>query len=92
MTQRQLAPHTHPLRASTQDGNTGSATNNIFGNTGTGDNDYGTYPDEAPFPALTAMSPMVIAMAGAGEPINNMMKGLGINYMIAIAGIFPPRP
>ena len=89
----QLPSHTHEFRASTLPGtvSTGNPTNNIFGNTGTGDTDYATYPQQ-PNPPLIAMSPNVIDKAGSAAPVPNMMPSLGLNFMIALHGIYPPKP
>jgi microcystin-dependent protein len=37
------------------------------------------------------MGPFEIAVAGGSQPHNNMMPYLGLNFCIALAGIFPPR-
>lgn len=51
-----------------------------------GGNAYGT---GAP---ATAMAAEAVAPAGAGQPHNNMMPYLALNYCIALQGVFPPRP
>jgi microcystin-dependent protein len=42
--------------------------------------------------ATTAMSPNTIAPTGGGQPHNNMMPYLGLNFCIALQGVFPARP
>jgi microcystin-dependent protein len=42
--------------------------------------------------ASTPLSPLAIGVTGSGFPHNNMMPYLGLNYCIALQGIFPPRP
>src|SRR5262249_7012617 len=42
-------------------------------------------------PALVAMSPSAIAAGGGGQPHNNMMPYLTLNFCIAVQGVFPKR-
>ncbi|MFC6330403.1 phage tail protein, partial [Alloalcanivorax gelatiniphagus] len=37
------------------------------------------------------MSPQALQAAGGFQPHNNRQPGLGINFIIALVGIFPPR-
>jgi microcystin-dependent protein len=37
------------------------------------------------------MNPQVIGLAGGSQPHNNMQPYLGMNFCIALNGIFPPR-
>ncbi|UWX59271.1 tail fiber protein [Chryseobacterium oranimense] len=39
----------------------------------------------------TAISPQSISFTGQGLPVNNMPPFLGLNYIICVAGIYPPR-
>jgi microcystin-dependent protein len=39
----------------------------------------------------TQMSFQALAQAGGGQPHNNMQPYLGLNFIIALQGIFPPR-
>ena len=43
-------------------------------------------------PANTTMAPQALAPAGDSLPHNNMMPYLTLNYIIAMQGVFPPRP
>ena len=38
------------------------------------------------------MSPNALVPAGGDQPHNNMMPYLGLNFCIALQGVFPPRP
>lgn len=38
------------------------------------------------------MSPNAIAVAGGGQPHNNLMPYLTLNFCIALQGVFPARP
>lgn len=40
----------------------------------------------------TAMSPLALAVAGGSLPHNNMAPFLVVTFIIALQGIFPPRP
>jgi microcystin-dependent protein len=46
----------------------------------------------APAPANTFMSPQATSITGGGQPHNNMMPYLTLNFCIALQGIFPQRP
>ncbi|UAJ79182.1 phage tail protein [Leifsonia sp. ZF2019] len=37
------------------------------------------------------LAPTAFAVTGGGQPHNNMQPSLGMNYIIALQGIFPPR-
>jgi microcystin-dependent protein len=41
---------------------------------------------------LTQLSFNAIAPAGGGQPHNNMMPYLTLNFCIALQGVYPPRP
>lgn len=45
---------------------------------------------QAPGPVVQ-MSPFALAPAGGGQPHNNMMPYLTLNFCIALQGVFPPR-
>ena len=47
------------------------------------------YSNVAP---ATAMAPNALSTAGSGQPHNNMMPYLTLNFCIALQGVFPPRP
>jgi microcystin-dependent protein len=38
-----------------------------------------------------AANTVTVGIAGSSQPHNNMQPYLGLNYIIAIAGIFPSR-
>ncbi|MFZ5815173.1 MAG: phage tail protein [Bacillota bacterium] len=41
---------------------------------------------------LVAMSPQALAMTGGNQPHNNMQPYLTLNFIIALEGVYPPRP
>lgn len=38
------------------------------------------------------MHPMALGVAGGSQPHNNMQPFLGMNFIISLHGVFPPRP
>ena len=42
-------------------------------------------------PADKLMNPQALAPAGSGQPHNNLQPFLGLNFIIALQGVFPPR-
>jgi microcystin-dependent protein len=50
-------------------------------------NFYSSTPNKA----TTALSPASVQVAGGSQPHNNMMPYLGLNYCIALQGVFPAR-
>ncbi|MCR9015319.1 phage tail protein [Aquiflexum gelatinilyticum] len=40
----------------------------------------------------TTMNPSMVGNAGGGQPINNMPPYLAVYHVIALEGIYPPRP
>ncbi len=43
-------------------------------------------------PATQSMSPGAISVEGGGQPHNNLPPYLAVTFIIALQGIFPPRP
>lgn len=46
----------------------------------------------SPFIPTTQMAPQTLTPAGGSLPHNNLMPYLTMNYIIALQGVFPPRP
>lgn len=44
-----------------------------------------------PGPANADLSPAMLAPAGGGQPHNNRHPYLGLNFIIALQGVYPPR-
>jgi microcystin-dependent protein len=86
LTLNEIPGHAHSLRA------TGSVTTGAAGSgvvlapTSTGAPIYRT-PGK-----LTSMDAASIAPVGGGQPHNNWQPYLVVNFIIALQGIFPPRP
>lgn len=66
---------------------TGVATNNVWGSRSSRSGDP-IYTDST---VNVTMSPNALSAAGSSQPHNNMQPYLGLNYIIALQGIYPPR-
>jgi microcystin-dependent protein len=88
----QIPPHTHAAMAS------GSHEAPITNPAGApfiesqAGNIYVVPPAPPPAPTLTPMSQSILSQFGGGQGHDNMMPYLGLNWIIALQGIFPPRP
>lgn len=83
--------HTHLVVASNVVGTSDDPTSNIFGKshvTSTGDS-VSIY--DLPGTANTTMAPQTIQPAGGSQPISIQNPLLGMNYIIALYGIYPSR-
>jgi microcystin-dependent protein len=82
--QSEIPQHTHALEGVAQHGNqadpTGAALAEATG--------YNIYASGAP---NVGMSANALAPAGSGQPHNNMMQFLTLNWLIALQGVFPSR-
>ncbi|RXR21287.1 phage tail protein [Flavobacterium amnicola] len=85
LTPQNVPSHTHAINATTADGTSGNPESNIPANTKLLDKEYS---DAA---ANTTMSPAMVQPAGNNTPFNNMQPYLGMNYVICLQGIYPPR-
>jgi len=93
--QSQLPAHSHTLQATTTTGTTATAAGSQLALAAAGGG-KGSASSVANFYSgntanATAMSPNAIGASGGGQPHNNMMPYLGLNFCIALQGIFPPR-
>jgi microcystin-dependent protein len=80
----QLATHTHIANATTATG-ARAQPNTLFGAASNGTKLYGALG--APVP----LAPQTLGSAGNNQPHDNMQPYLGINFNIALQGIFPSR-
>ena len=84
LTVNQIPAHAHAFRADTHNGTT--------------DTPAGHYPaaNAASAPQYSTasgqMNSAMVGTAGGGQPHNNMMPYLGLKFIIALQGIFPPHP
>jgi microcystin-dependent protein len=87
LTEAQMPSHTHKLQASTSDADSSSPAGNVPAKTAAPVNLYRTNPGGAAFQD-TAMETKA---AGGGQPHNNMQPYLGLNFCIALVGLYPSR-
>ncbi|MBL0013338.1 MAG: tail fiber protein [Flavobacterium sp.] len=78
-----LPAHRHSFGANTGAGTTSSPANNVLANTSDSDPEFNSSGNVFMTPSN---------FAGGSIPINNMQPYLGLKYVIATQGIFPPRP
>ncbi|XID92878.1 phage tail protein [Paenibacillaceae bacterium WGS1546] len=81
LTAEHLAPHTHPVRASSQPGTSESPAQAYWA--GSTINQYGSNVPDAP------MSPHAIAATGGRSAHDNMMPYLPVTFIMATEGYFP---
>ena len=85
LTTSQMPSHSHPLTASSNNASTANAAGNVLAQT----------PSYTPyitgFNPAAAMSPAAVESAGGGQPHDNMLPFLVINFIIATEGIFPSQ-
>jgi microcystin-dependent protein len=80
----EVPAHTHQLRASKSDGNSGSPSQNVWA-ANSGGTHFGTAnPD-------SNLSSAALARSGGGQAHNNMQPYLVVAFVIALQGLFPSR-
>jgi microcystin-dependent protein len=91
----EIPSHTHTVNADTAFGTTADPTNALYmrGNFDDGNGHTGgvqVYNNGAP---NTQMNPIqALSIVGSSFPHQNMMPSLGVNFCIALQGVFPARP
>lgn len=83
----EMPAHNHTAQG--YDGSVTTSTANGNSWATTGGRGMALYSNSAP---NVNMSPLAIGPVGGSQPHNNMQPYLGINFIIALEGIFPPRP
>lgn len=81
----QLPAHTHDFNGTTTLGTTRNPTGGLFAGTASTLLYSGTNGSQVP------LAPQTVALAGGGQPHENMQPFKVINYCIALTGIFPSR-
>jgi microcystin-dependent protein len=87
LTSQQMPAHSHAFIATTAAATVPSPQNALFANTGT-DNLYLASPAS---PQLKALSQQTVMNAGTSQPHDNLMRSVGMNYIICLEGIYPPQ-
>jgi microcystin-dependent protein len=86
----EMPAHTHAAMASTAVATTGNAADDVWAVPRYG---RAARPAYAPASASNAaMSPAALGIAGGSGPHNNLPPYLGVYFVIALQGAFPPRP
>src|SRR6266550_6599276 len=80
----EMPSHTHFSTGADVQGNVASPTQNYFGGDTTARQWVSANPN-------TPMNPAVLNVAGGSQPHNNRSPYLGLTFLIALQGIFPPR-
>ena len=87
----QMPAHSHALNASTASATAATSSGNVLAAPAAGAGvSYGVYFNGAP-PALRPLAANAIGTAGASQPHENHMPGLGISFIISLFGIFPSQ-
>lgn len=88
----ELPAHSHGFQCATDRGNSTSATNDFLATGAAGPPNQAIkgflYSSNAP---NAQMNPLETSNAGGNQPHNNMMPFLGLTFIIAMQGVFPPR-
>lgn len=92
--QTQMPTHTHTLGASSSVGAVSDPSGAVIANNQVTIERGKTVPASAfnPGPANATMNPQAISPAGGNQPHENRQPYIAMNYIIALEGIFPPRP
>jgi microcystin-dependent protein len=93
--QTEMPSHSHTLSATVTPGTTATSTNNQLALAAAGGGKQGGssvvnfYSGNTSTNAL--LNPSALSIAGGNLPHNNMMPYLGLTFIIALQGVFPPR-
>ncbi|MGD0735482.1 MAG: tail fiber protein [Terracidiphilus sp.] len=88
----QVPPHTHaPMATGGREATSSNPSGTTFSDSVVG-NIYVVPPPPPPAPTLTQMSQSITNSFGGGQQHNNMMPYQGLNWIIALQGIYPERP
>ena len=82
----QMPNHAHPPACNAGAGTQASPTNAVWAAAGRGRPPF--YNTGAPNATL---NPTAVGVAGGNQPHNNMSPYLGLTFIIALQGIYPPR-
>jgi microcystin-dependent protein len=90
VTMANMPSHNHLVNVSGTPGGQNNAPNNFLGGTNDGQgNSYPTYQTAAD--AGKTLAPTAVSFAGNSQPLSIQNPFLGLNYIIAMVGIFPTR-
>jgi microcystin-dependent protein len=83
----EMPAHTHTVSACPREGDSLTPVGCLPAKAGTGDAKFGPTGQAG----AGVMAANAVANGGSSVPHNNMMPYLGMNFCIALVGIFPPR-
>ena len=86
LSEAQMPNHTHSYMATTEDGEQGSLTNNVYLGISIGSPIYRNSLSNA-----TALDSRTLPNTGGSQAHNNMQPFIAINYIIALQGLYPSR-
>jgi len=88
-----MPAHTHPVMANGQNATTDKPSNTVMlAGSGTATTLYTKIdPADTKKTAFT-FDEDAVAISGSGQPHNNVMPSMGINFIICVNGLFPQRP
>lgn len=81
----EMPAHTHTVAASSANGAADSPAGRVMARSPAAIPQYAASPD-------ADLSGMAVSNSGGDQPHNNMQPYLTVTYIIALQGIFPPRP
>jgi microcystin-dependent protein len=84
LTVQQIAAHSHPMLASTDQANTINPGNNVVGATLTATPYFDIQP-------ANSLAPQALSSTGGSQPHTNFQPYLCINFIISLFGIFPSQ-
>jgi microcystin-dependent protein len=87
----EIPAHSHVVNADTGTANSASASGNVYKSgriPGSPAVAVASYTTATP---NTTLNPLTVGIAGGGQPHNNLMPYLTLNFCIALQGIYPPR-
>jgi len=92
----EMPAHNHTLSATTTTGTTATSTNNqlalaVAGGGKQGGGNVVNYYSSNVNQATTGLAPNGLSVTGGNLPHNNLMPFLGLTFIIALQGVFPPR-
>lgn len=90
LTTSELPTHTHSALCASQPANTSDPTDAIW-TVATPNQIMPAYSDDTPLQPV-AMSTAACGTAGGSQPHDNIMPSIGLNFCIALQGIYPSKP
>lgn len=81
----QMPAHTHTAGASSGNGTSAAAAGNVPARSPAAIPQYAPTSD-------ALLAPNAVGSAGGGQPHNNLQPYLALNFIIALQGMYPPRP